>query len=62
MLEMGAPVQDVLDAAREAGRQLVHDGIISDRAQQIVSRDLMPRDAYIQSINQNFQQTLASVH
>jgi hypothetical protein len=25
MLEMGAPVKDVLDAAKEAGRQLVKD-------------------------------------
>ncbi|MFI5111221.1 MAG: flavodoxin family protein [Terriglobales bacterium] len=62
MLEMGAPVQDVLDAARDAGRQLVRDGAISQQALQVVSRDLMPRDSYIQLINQNFQQALASVH
>lgn len=62
MLEMGAPVDDVLEAARDAGRQLVRNGAISARAQQIVSRDLMPRDNYIQSLNQNFQQALASVH
>jgi multimeric flavodoxin WrbA len=62
MLEMGAPVDDVLEAARDAGRQLVRSGAISARAQQIVSRDLMPRDRYIQSLNQNFQQALASVH
>ena len=61
MLEMGAPVQDVLDAARDAGRQLVREGAISERAMQIVSRDLMPRDTYVQSINQNFQQALAAV-
>lgn len=62
MLEMGAPVRDVLDAAREAGVQLVRDGAMSSETLQIVSRDLMPMDTYVQFLNQNFQQTLASVH
>ncbi len=60
MLEMGAPVEDILEAAREAGRQLVRDGVISARVQQIVSRDLMPRDSYIQALNQNI--AMAAVH
>jgi multimeric flavodoxin WrbA len=62
MLEMGAPVQDILDAARDAGRQLARDGLMSARFLQIVSRDLVPRDNYVQVLNQNFQQSLALVH
>ncbi len=62
MLEMGAPVQDILDAARDAGWQLVRDGRISSQALQTISRDLMPRDAYVQMLNQNVQQALALVH
>ena len=61
MSEQGAPVQDVLAAAAEAGRQLVRDGKISPDTLSTVSRELMPRDTYIQNINQNFQQTLDGV-
>ena len=61
MREMSAPVQDIFDAAHDAGVQLVRDGAISQRALQIVRRDLMPRDSYIQVLNQNFQQELAAV-
>ncbi len=62
MLEMGASVQDILDAAHDAGLQLVRDGTISDRALQIVSRDLMPRETYVHFLNQNFEQALAAIH
>ena len=36
----------VLQAAKEAGRQLAREGMISEELQQKVSRALMPRDAY----------------
>jgi multimeric flavodoxin WrbA len=62
MLEMGASVQDILDAAHDAGLQLVRDGAISDRALQIVGRDLMPRETYLHFLNQNFEQALAAIH
>ncbi len=62
MLEMGAPVLDVIEAARDAGRELVRNGRMSSHALQVVSRDLMPREPYVQTLNQNIQQMLASVH
>ena len=58
MMEMGAPVNDVLEAAKEAGRQLVRDGKISTETLNAVSRELMSREDYIQVANQNFQQAL----
>lgn len=58
MLQSGASVQDVLTAAREAGRQLIQDGKISPDTLSTVSRELLPRDTYIQIVNQNFQKTL----
>lgn len=58
MLEMGAPIGDIFEAAKEAGRQLVKEQKISQEALDIVSRELMPRDLYIQIINQMFQQCL----
>jgi multimeric flavodoxin WrbA len=58
MLEMGAPIGDIFEAAKEAGRQLVKEQKMSPETLDIVSRDLLPRDMYIQMVNQYFQQTL----
>ncbi len=58
MLQMGAPVHDVLDAAREAGRQLAREGAMRPETLSIVSRELLPMDAYLGSLNQLFEQTL----
>jgi hypothetical protein len=51
MLEQGAPVRDVLDAAREAGRQLVRDGAFVAATLDTVSRDLLPRDLFAAMLN-----------
>ncbi len=61
MLDASAPVEDVLTAATEAGHQLVRDGRISPDTLSTVSRELLPRETYIQIVNQNFQQTLDAV-
>jgi len=58
MLEIGGLVEDVIEAAREAGRQLVRDGRISPETLATVSRELMPRDDWIQVANQSFQQQI----
>lgn len=58
MLEIGGLVEDVVEAAREAGRQLVRDGKISTETLNTVSRELMSREDYIQVANQNFQRAL----
>ena len=58
MMEIGGLVEDVVEAAREAGRQLVRDGKISTETLNTVSRELMSREDYIQVANQNFQQAL----
>lgn len=49
-------VEDVLLAAREAGRQLAKEGRISEETLQNVSRELMPRDMYYQAVMETFQQ------
>jgi len=56
--QMGLPVDEVFDAAREAGRKLVQDGKISDEILATISRELVPRDAYVQAANTFFKQTL----
>jgi multimeric flavodoxin WrbA len=60
MLEMGAPIGDIFEAAKEAGRQLVKEEKMSQETLDIVSRELLPRDMYIQ-IDQHVQQTLEAL-
>ncbi len=58
MLEMGAPIGDIFEAAKEAGRQLAKEEKMSQETLDIVSRELLPRDMYVQIVNQYFQQCL----
>lgn len=55
MLKMGAPVNDVVEAATEAGRQLVQDGTMSPETLRMVSRELLPMETYVQMVNEQFQ-------
>ena len=57
MLEMGRPVDDVREAAKEAGRQLIKDGRMSPATLGIVSRELLPLEKYLQIANQRAQET-----
>lgn len=58
MLEMGAPVGDIFEAAKEAGRQLVIEQKMSQETLDIVSSELLPKEMYMQISNQYFQQCL----
>jgi multimeric flavodoxin WrbA len=55
MLGTGAPVKDIIDATEKAGRQLMKDGQMSEKTQDVISRILLPLQAFIQNINQMFQ-------
>ncbi len=61
MLEMGAPIGDIFKAAKDAGRQLVKEGLMSKETLDIISRELLPHDMYIQYGNQYYQQLLDSL-
>lgn len=58
MMQMGVPVDDIFEAAKEAGRQLVEDGRMSAETLNVVSRELLPLDKYVETVNQRFQQAL----
>jgi hypothetical protein len=58
MGEMGRPADDIFEAAKEAGRQLAVNGTMSPDTLRVVSRELLPRDMYIQMLNQRFQEVL----
>lgn len=53
----GAP-DDVFDAVRQAGRQLSRDGTMSPATLKTVSRELLPRDMYLEYANAYFNQAL----
>ena len=55
MVEKGAPIDDIFQSAREAGRQLVEHGTISDDTLNAVRRELIPRDRYLAEANRAFQ-------
>jgi len=52
LLKQGGPVEDVLEAATEAGRELVRDGRISDESLRVVGRPLVSLDEYLANLNE----------
>ncbi|HEX2986756.1 MAG TPA: flavodoxin family protein [Chloroflexota bacterium] len=60
MLRMGAPVGGVLDAAREAGRQLVETGDMSAELQLAVSRPVIPLEEFVRGNNDALRQMLVA--
>jgi hypothetical protein len=57
---MGVPMGDVLDAAREAGRQLVVQGELSEETQKAVGRTLLPQEMYIRMVNEFFKKEMSA--
>lgn len=58
MMQMGAEVNDIFEAARDAGRQLVRDGKMSPETLDTVSREFMTLEMYVQQLNQGLQMVL----
>ncbi len=59
MLDFGAPLDDIIEAAREAGRQLVTTGRMSDETLATVSRPTMPREEFVQVHNEMVNDVIA---
>jgi len=55
------PFDDIFEAAREAGRQLIRDGKMDPKTLQTVSREILPREEYIQHATMIFKQMIAPV-
>jgi multimeric flavodoxin WrbA len=58
MTKRGLPVQDVLTAAKNAGRELARTGKISQENLKTVSRELVPFETYVDVTNRGFKQAL----
>jgi multimeric flavodoxin WrbA len=61
MVNQGMPVNDVFEAAKEAGRQLIQDGRMSADTLKIVSRQLVPRQQYVDIANQHARKLLSAL-
>jgi hypothetical protein len=59
MLDMGAPVNDIIEAALDAGRQLIANGKMSQSTLDVVSRDLLPVEVYVKMANEQFSRVIA---
>jgi hypothetical protein len=58
MVRSGIPVQDIFDAAKNAGKELVKTGRISEENMKTVSRNLVPLETYVEMTNKGFKQVL----
>jgi multimeric flavodoxin WrbA len=50
--KQGKPIDDVLEAAREAGRQLATEGWMSGDTLRAVGRPLLPLEEYVERVNE----------
>jgi hypothetical protein len=58
IVERGLPVQDVLTAAKNAGKELAKTGKMSEQNLKTVSRELVPFKTYVDMTNKGFKQVL----
>ncbi len=58
--ERGEPVEDVFEAAAEAGLQLVREGKMSQETLNTVSRELLPLGTYLNAVNERAKRMLNS--
>jgi hypothetical protein len=59
MIDMGAPVNDIIEAARDAGKQLIETGKMSQVTLDVISRDLLPAEVYVKMANEQFRRVMA---
>ena len=57
-IETGLPVDDIFDAAKDAGRELARDGSMSEETLAKVSRELMPKEVFVEMANFSFHQQI----
>jgi len=58
LLELNRPVQDILEAAEAAGRQLAQEGKMAPKTLKAVSREITPLERFVSTSNKISQQVL----
>ena len=59
MLKHDLQVHDVIEAAKEAGRQIVRDGKMKEETMKTVGRELGSIDVYLEKMNADFKKALS---
>lgn len=58
MIKMNMGVDDIFEAARQGGRELVTKGKFSKQTQATVCRELLPRNDYIKRVNDYYKEIM----
>jgi multimeric flavodoxin WrbA len=58
MLRHGYLAQDVVDTAKNAGKELARNGEMNEETLKVVSRELVPLEMYVELVNQGYKKTL----
>lgn len=61
MVKMGMSPNDIFEASKDAGRQLVSEGEMKQETLDIVGRDLLPKNMYLQMANQETKKELEAL-
>ena len=56
--QMGFPVDEIYSASRDAGIQLIQNGEMSSKTLETVSKEVVPSETFVNSVNQNIQRIL----
>ncbi|MFX1300675.1 MAG: flavodoxin family protein, partial [Promethearchaeota archaeon] len=59
--QMGIEVDEIIEAIKQAGKELVEAGTIKSDTQNTISREIVPRDEYVKAINASFQRQLDAI-
>ncbi|MBW1912216.1 MAG: flavodoxin family protein [Deltaproteobacteria bacterium] len=62
MMAKGIPLDDIFEGAKEAGRQLVKDGVMANSTLQTISRELIDQKTYVERINRAYEQAMESLN
>lgn len=60
MLKKDLLAQDVVEAAKEAGRQLVKNGAMEEETLKIINRELTSLEAFVEKLNRDFRKARCS--
>jgi hypothetical protein len=58
LLELNRPVEDIVDVAESAGRQLAQEGKMSQEVLDGISREITPLDRFVMTSNRVCRQSL----
>ena len=61
MVKKGIPINDVIDAAKDAGQQLIQEGRMNPDTLKIVSRQLVSQKQYADTTNQYMRKILSAL-